>query len=141
MAVPLTDNHSKQEEKMNKKLLIILIVLSMLVASASVALANKPEVEPAVWRLANIRNPCYGESGEKLLNIEGSLLVFENNNVWHLTTIGQVTGVGELSGDPYMINGVIHYVENANGEKGLHNAVFIVPSKGVQYIFHKGQCK
>jgi hypothetical protein len=129
------------EEKMNKKLLIILIVLSMLVASASVALANKPEVEPAVWRLANIRNPCYGESGEGLRDIQGSLLVFVKDNLFHLTTIGQVTGVGLLSGDPYIINGVIHYVENANGEMFLHNAVFIVPSKGVQYIYHKGQCK
>jgi hypothetical protein len=131
----------KQEDKMNKKLLILLIVLSMLLASASMALANKPEVIPASWVLANIRNPCYGESGERLLNIEGSLMVFETNKLFHLTTIGQVTGVGELSGDPYMINGVIHYVENANGEKGLHNAVFIVPSKGVQFIFHNGQCK
>jgi hypothetical protein len=135
---------------MNKKTLIILVMISMLfiLATQAAAAPQKIPVGQFFYRPdfedARMWNDC---RGEWVINLEGYVNFFHkpignNQFLRHVSPASQVTGIGENSGDFYILPGTLQvFIDEGGLAKFIHNGVFVVPSQGVTNVVQNGICR
>lgn len=119
--------------------ILILVVSSLLLVQAGLAADGTTQIviSAAEFFPNGIYNVCYGEGGELVTDLSGSVRILMKNSgdttVYHVN--GGVQGVGATSGVTYHIGGALQDVVVKEGESVVHNFQVVGPGAGNNFVF------
>jgi len=88
-----------------------------------------------------IFNMCYGEDGELVTDLSGSVQILMKTSgdttIYHINGLEGAQGVGYTSGDTYHIGGALQDVVVKEGESFVHNFQVVGPGPGNNFILRQ----